>query len=322
MLPTSWIEKYRPVKINEIITQDTEFFNNIVATKSMPHLLIYGNPGIGKTSSILCLCNELYSPRMIKSCVLELNASDERGINVVRDKIIWFAKITLPTKDPKFPSPDFKIIILDEADAMTKEAQSALRRVMEETTNITRFVFICNNVHKITEPLQSRCVKIKFKDIEKNNCIEKLQFIAENENLNINIDSLETISTLCNGDLRKSILFLQNIKFIKTHITDLTPEKIYNIFKHITQNELNNYIENIKNAEDALNTTISVLKNGYVINSVLIESLNYILNLEMDDIKKSNLIFTIGELEYILNDGGSEFIVLLKLFSLFIGIKE
>lgn len=322
MLPLSWIEKYRPVKINEIITQDIEFFNNIIETKSMPHLLIYGNPGIGKTSSILCLCNELYSPRVIKSCVLELNASDERGINVVRDKIIWFAKITLPTKDPKFPSPDFKIIILDEADAMTKEAQSALRRVMEETTNITRFVFICNNVHKITEPLQSRCVKIKFKDIEKHNSIEKLKNISENEKLNISIESLETITKLCNGDLRKSILFLQNIKFIKVHITELTPKKIHNIFKYITSEELQYYVKNINNAEDALNITNDILKNGYVINSILTESLNYILNLNINNNKKSNIIFTIGELEFILNDGGSEFIVLLKLFTLFIKIQE
>jgi hypothetical protein len=138
---------------------------------------LYGAPGTGKTSSILALCNQLYGPERVNERVIELNASDERGINVVRGKIITFAKVAIGTKDPKYLCPPFKIIILDEADAMTKEAQAALRKVMEENSNITRFCFICNYINQIIEPINSRCVKIRFKPITKTNIINKLEYI-------------------------------------------------------------------------------------------------------------------------------------------------
>ena len=234
-----WIEKYRPRKLNEVISQEESIniLNNTLKTGELPHLLIYGAPGTGKTSSVLALCNQLFGPIRVNERVIELNASDERGINVVRGKIINFAKVAIGTQDPNYLCPPYKIIILDEADAMTKEAQAALRKVMEENSNITRFCFICNYINQIIEPINSRCVKIRFKPINKNFIVSKLEWIANKEKITINTSALKSIAEISNGDLRKSILMLQNVKYIKinTGITSKINESdIYQMCKYIS----------------------------------------------------------------------------------------
>ena len=254
-----WIEKYRPRKLDEIVYQEESIsiLFNTLRTGELPHLLIYGSPGTGKTSSILALCNELFGPRRVGERVIELNASDERGINVVRHKIINFAKVAIGSKDDNYLCPPYKIIILDEADAMTKEAQAALRKVMEETSNITRFCFICNYINQIIEPINSRCVKIRFKPIDQGCIIGRLKLIAKNEKLNISNEAIESIAKISNGDFRKSILMLQNIKYIKDEgkssdldKTKIVKEDIYKMCKYITQDELISYINILKDIND------------------------------------------------------------------------
>jgi replication factor C subunit 2/4 len=177
-------------------------------------MLFYGPPGTGKTSTILALAKELYGPEMVKSRVLELNASDERGISIVREKVKDFARMQL-TNPPagyksKYPCPPFKIIILDEADSMTQDAQSALRRTMETYSKITRFCLICNYVTRIIDPLASRCSKFRFKSLDQGNAKKRLQEIAEKEGVAIEDGAIDALIKCSEGDLRKAITFLQS----------------------------------------------------------------------------------------------------------------
>ena len=312
-----WLEKYRPKKIKDIVSQEeiTNILNNIVLTKEMPHLLFYGSPGIGKTTAILALCRELYGIDRFYENVLELNASDERGINVVRNKIITFARLKIGTADPNYPCPQFKIIILDEAEAMTKDAQSALRKVMEEYTDITRFCFICNNIHQIIDPINSRCMKLKFKTIPENNINDKLMEIAIMENINIKKNDLKAISEISNGDLRKSILFLQNLKYSNN---DLNYDEIYNLNKYISYNKMSHYInEIIKNKEmsNLLKITNEIINEGYVFYSILKQFIDYVLKLDITNHKKAKILYNLSNVEKIINNSGDEYSQLLKILN-------
>lgn len=170
--------------------------------------------GTGKTSTILALAKELYGPEMMRSRVLELNASDERGISIVREKVKDFARMQLtnPTNDYKkrYPCPPFKIIILDEADSMTQDAQSALRRTMETYSKITRFCLICNYVTRIIDPLASRCSKFRFKSLDQDNAKKRLEQIAEKEGVALEEGAVDSLIKCSEGDLRKAITFLQS----------------------------------------------------------------------------------------------------------------
>ena len=318
----SWIEKYRVKKLSEILSQDDAIaiLKKITLTGEMPHLLVYGGSGVGKTSSILALCNQLYGPKRINERVIELNASDERGINIVRHKIIQFAKLTIGTKDPNYLCPPYKIIILDEADAMTKEAQSALRKVMEDTSHITRFVFICNYINQIIDPFNSRCVCMKFKQIDKINISQKLIDIAKIENIKINNNGIDCISIISNGDLRKALLILQNVKYYKdaNDIDNVTEKDIYNMNKWITKKMMNKYFISIKE-NPSIKTIISVssdiIKKGYIFNSVLKKIIEYTIQLDVADNLKAQILFNIGEVEKLIIDRSNEYIQLLSLFT-------
>lgn len=177
-------------------------------------MLFYGPPGTGKTSTILALAKELYGPELMKTRVLELNASDERGISIVREKVKDFARITVSnatiTQSSTYPCPPYKIIILDEADSMTQDAQSALRRTMETYSKITRFCLICNYVTRIIDPLASRCSKFRFKPLDESNARDRLEQIAKAEGVNCEDGVIDTLIRVSDGDLRKAITYLQS----------------------------------------------------------------------------------------------------------------
>ncbi|MCJ1429556.1 hypothetical protein MMC29_007471 [Sticta canariensis] len=177
-------------------------------------MLFYGPPGTGKTSTILALAKELFGPEMFRTRVLELNASDERGISIAREKVKDFARMQLSNPPPqykdKYPCPPYKIIILDEADSMTQDAQSALRRTMETYSKITRFCLICNYVTRIIDPLASRCSKFRFKTLDQGNAKKRLEDIAVNEVVRLESGAVETLIKCSEGDLRKAITFLQS----------------------------------------------------------------------------------------------------------------
>lgn len=182
-------------------------------------MLFYGPPGTGKTSTILALAKQLYGPELFHTRVLELNASDERGITIVREKVKDFARQQLsnPPSGPagveyrkRYPVPPFKIIILDEADSMTQDAQSALRRTMETYSKITRFCLVCNYVTRIIDPLASRCSKFRFKSLDKSNSGKRLEEIAKLESVTLGDGAVDALVKTSEGDLRKAITYLQS----------------------------------------------------------------------------------------------------------------
>ncbi|KAL2182724.1 P-loop containing nucleoside triphosphate hydrolase protein [Thermothelomyces heterothallicus CBS 203.75] len=211
-----WVEKYRPKKLSDVTAQDHTItvLERTLQASNLPHMLFYGPPGTGKTSTILALAKELYGPELMKSRVLELNASDERGISIVREKVKDFARTQLTNPPPgyksRYPCPPFKIIILDEADSMTQDAQSALRRTMETYSKITRFCLICNYVTRIIDPLASRCSKFRFKSLDQGNARRRLEDIAKLEGVPIDDGAVDALIKCSDGDLRKAITFLQS----------------------------------------------------------------------------------------------------------------
>ncbi len=201
-----WVEKYRPKKISEIVNQK-EIMGSLGALlknqSEMPHLLFSGSAGVGKTSAAICLSREILGEHW-RDYSLELNASDERGIGMVREKVKKFSRFAgLNTEIP------FKIIILDEADEMTSDAQTALRRIIEDTAKYCRFILIANNLSKIIEPIQSRCVVFKFTRISNKEISSQLKFIAQKEKIKADEKGLETICDYANGDIRHAINILQ-----------------------------------------------------------------------------------------------------------------
>ncbi|KAF4656770.1 replication factor C subunit 4 [Perkinsus chesapeaki] len=210
-----WVEKYRPAKVGDLAHQP-EVVNALkesVATGNLPHLLFYGPPGNGKTSAILALARDMFGPDLWRERVLELNASDERGIDVIRDKVKKFAQISVRTVAPGSGRsvPPFKIIVLDEADSMTKDAQAALRRIIENYTQVTRFCIICNYVSRIIEPLQSRCAKFRFEPLSDASQQGRLEYIAKCEGAKLGDGAMKALLEVSHGDLRMAINILQMV---------------------------------------------------------------------------------------------------------------
>ena len=208
-----WVEKWRPQKVEDVSHQQevVRTLKTSIEKGSVPHLLFHGPPGTGKTTTVLALARALYGPNLYKSRVLELNASDERGIAVIREKVKTFAASAVGNqREPGYPCPKFKLIVLDEADTMTADAQSALRRVIEASSRVTRFCLICNYVTRIIEPLASRCAKFRFTPLPQGSMIDRIKYIAEQEKVNLAEGAIDTILKTSGGDMRKAVTFLQS----------------------------------------------------------------------------------------------------------------
>jgi len=204
-----WVEKYRPRSLDDIINQEeiVRRLKLFVKEKNMPHLLFAGPPGTGKTTAAHALAHDLYGSSY-RQYMLELNASDERGINVIREKVKEFARSRSP------PGIPFKLILLDEADNMTSDAQQALRRLMELYTASTRFILIANYPSKIIDPIQSRCAFFRFAPLSKQDIVARLRFIAEQEGVSYEDEALDTIYEISEGDMRKAINILQASSYL------------------------------------------------------------------------------------------------------------
>ena len=311
-----WVEKYRPSKLDEINSQQNIILSlkSSLVTKNIPHLIFFGPSGCGKTSTILALLKELFGDNY-KNRIIELNASDERGINIIRDKIKLYAKQSINNNDD---SPPWKVIILDEADTMTTDSQFALRRIIEQYSKITRFCMICNYSNKIIDPIISRCSLYRFLPLSYNDILNKLNFICKNENFNCEIDILNKIIDISRGDMRKSINLLQ-----KCYNNKNNNELLNEISGRIDDTLFNNIIINIKlkNINELNNIINNIYNQGYSLVNQIILFHNYIIHSDLSNQQKSLAVIMLCDIDQHLIKGCDEYIQFMRLIYYLITIQ-
>ncbi len=293
-----WTEKYRPVKLEEMVGQDAivDRLKAYVEAESMPHLLFAGPAGVGKTTAAMCIANELFGD--ITHDFLELNASDERGIDVVRSKIKDFAR-TKPLNG------DFKIIFLDESDSLTNDAQNALRRTMEKYTGSCRFILSCNYSSKIIEPIQSRCAVFRFTRLPKDAVKEYLEKILREEGVKYDAAGLDAILYVSEGDMRKAINVLQSA----AALGEAYEENVYSITTRARPEDIRDLLNlalsgkfiDARNLLDRLMLTV-----GLSGEDILLQMNREAMNLDADDKVKVRIIDYVGEANFTLVEGANE----------------
>ncbi|MBI2670710.1 replication factor C small subunit [Candidatus Woesearchaeota archaeon] len=307
-----WTEKYRPSRFSEIVGQYmiVERVHAFVKNKNMPNLLFSGPAGVGKSSLALVIAKELYGPSWREN-FLEMNASDSRGIDVVRNIIKDFARTKAIGNVP------YKIIFLDEADALTREAQQALRRTMENYTNNTRFLLSCNYSSKIIDPILSRCTVFRFKPLSKDNFSEIIKKICKNEKLKIADKAIEALFLISEGDARKMENVLQSCAAISQSING---KLIYDIVSLAEPKEIREVLSIArKDFLRARNKLLDVMLNHGLSGIDVIKQISKeIWNLDINDERKIMLIDKCGEIEFRMVEGSDEFIQLEALLSNFL----
>ena len=301
LLDQQWTEKYRPGKLDDIIGQDAivSRLKAFVQEKSFPSMIFSGPAGVGKTTSAVAMAKELYG-EALNQAFLELNASDQRGIEIIRGKVKEFAK-TLPLSGGMV-----KIIFLDEADALTSEAQHALRRTMEKYSATTRFILSANYASKIIEPIQSRCVVLRFKPLKEEEMRTYIERIVKGEGIEIDEKGMEALIYVSEGDLRKITNTLHGAAILNKDITD---KSVYDIASKARPKEVVAMLRyalsgDFMKARDELN--VLFLSYGMSGEDILVQCHREALNLDVDEKLKLKLISNIGDYNFRIVEGANE----------------
>ncbi|MBQ7700990.1 MAG: replication factor C small subunit [Candidatus Methanomethylophilaceae archaeon] len=296
-----WTEKYRPKNLDEVIGQKhvTERLKAYVASRNMPHLLMTGPAGTGKTTCSLAMAREMFGDDW-KGNFIELNASDERGIDVVRGKIKEFAR-TAP-----LGGAEFKIIFMDEADALTSDAQAALRRTMEKFSKICRFILSCNYSSKIIDPIQSRCAVFRFKPLSREDVRDFLSRIVKEENIDIEDDALEALVHVARGDMRRAVNSLQVAASMGNKID---VDTIYQTTGLANPEEVKKMLEialggNFIGARDKLDEIM--IEFGLSGQDIIRQIHSSFFELSIGDAEKVRLMDKTGEIEFRIIEGSNE----------------
>ncbi|KAK7090439.1 replication factor C subunit 4-like [Littorina saxatilis] len=316
-----WVEKYRPRTVDDVAHQDevVAVLRKTLEGSDLPNLLFYGPPGTGKTSTILAAARALYGHDLYKDRVLELNASDERGISVVREKVKKFSQLTASATRPDGkPCPPYKIIILDEADSMTSPAQAALRRTMEKETKTTRFCLICNYVTRIIEPITSRCAKFRFKPLGVGVMSERLKHICQEENVKIEEEAIQTLMQISEGDMRKAVMFLQSASRLCGQDGSVNSQIIRDITGVVPEDLLDEVLKVCRSdSYEKLDATVKkVIREGYAGSQILSQFHDKLVAMEeVSDKQKSVICEKMALVDKCLLDGADEYLQLMALFS-------
>ncbi|MDH5199641.1 MAG: replication factor C small subunit [Candidatus Bathyarchaeota archaeon] len=295
-----WAEKYRPQNLDDMVNQ-TEIVSrlkNFVKDRNLPHLLFVGPAGVGKTTSILALAQDLYGPGY-RSFILELNASDERGIDVIREKVKNFARTAAISSEVPF-----KILIMDEADSLTSAAQHALRRTMEIYTRTCRFCLIGNYSERIIEPIQSRCSVFRFGPLSEKDLKGRVRSIAKEEGVNLIPEGLDAIFDAAEGDLRKATNLLQAAA--ATQGGEVDDIAIYGVLGRVSPGKVREMINlglkgEFLEAREVLRSLL--IDEGLAAEDIIRMIYSEILRLGIPEKRKVQLSDAIGEVDYRLTQG-------------------
>jgi len=307
-----WAEKYRPKRLDDIINQKhiVARIKVFVEDRNIPHMLFAGPPGTGKTTMALCIARELYGDQWRQN-VLETNASDERGIGVVRGKIKDFARTIA------MGGAEYRMIILDEADALTSEAQQALRRTMETYSATVRFILICNYSSKIIPPIQSRTAVFRFRTLSEEDVRKFIGWIVQGENLEVEEEAVKAIMHLCEGDLRRVANLLQAAATLGSKITE---EMIYEVASQARPQDVKRMLQLALNGrfKDAREILYKMLVNqGLAGEDVVREIHRQVYALDLPEEAKIRLVEAIGEYEFRISEGADALIQLEALLARF-----